>query len=211
MPRSGGNRGRQQRASKRFPKPQPPAAPRPAGSATPPRPSRPSNSAQERALRLQAALGTGVGQVTERWAEIFAPTSEQRAERDRQMRADAVQDHQEKATKPEGVEMDPMSWWALEMARQGMDVYLLPYQPTPSTNPPRPRTLAAGYDKSTQTLRIRFRNGSVYGYYHVPPNIWRNLRRNANAGKGVGRFINRVLNFYPYAPEPDLDMPTGMV
>jgi len=60
--------------------------------------------------------------------------------------------------------------------------------------------------KSQQTLRIRFRNGQVYGYYNVPPNVWRNFKR----VKSPGRFINRVLNFYPYGPEPDLDRPTGM-
>ncbi|MFD9947139.1 KTSC domain-containing protein [Nonomuraea sp. NPDC059023] len=101
--------------------------------------------------------------------------------------------------------MDPMEWWAREMAARGNDVYLFAYQPTPSINPPRPRTLAAGYAKSISTLYIRFRNGSVYGYYNVTPNIWRNFRR----AKSPGRYINRVLNFYPYAPEPDLDMPTG--
>lgn len=99
-----------------------------------------------------------------------------------------------------------MDWWAVEMARQGNDVFLFTYQPTPSINPPRPRTLAAGYMKSQQTLRIRFRNGQVYGYYNVPPNVWRNFKR----VKSPGRFINRVLNFYPYGPEPDLDRPTGM-
>lgn len=86
---------------------------------------------------------------------------------------------------------------ALELARLGDDVLLLPYQPTPSINPPRPRTLAAGYDRETETLRVKFRNGKIYGYYNVPPNIWRNFRRQ----KSPGRYINRVLNFYPYARE----------
>jgi hypothetical protein len=94
---------------------------------------------------------------------------------------------------------------AIQLAKDGDDTDLLPYQPTPSINPPRPRTLAAGYDKDSQTLRVRFRNGQVYGYYNVPPNVWRNFRR----WKSPGRGINRVLNDYPYAPEHDLDEPTG--
>src|SRR5574341_92880 len=34
----------------------------------------------------------------------------------------------------------------IEMAVNGDDEALLPYQPTPTINPGRPRTLAAGYD-----------------------------------------------------------------
>jgi hypothetical protein len=95
---------------------------------------------------------------------------------------------------------------AIQLARDGDDFDLLPYQPTPSINPPRPRTLAAGYDRDSQTLRVRFRNGQVYGYYNVPPNVWRNFKR----VKSPGRAINRTLNNFAYAPEHDLDEPTGV-
>ena len=84
---------------------------------------------------------------------------------------------------------------ALLDAREGDDSALLPYQPTPSINPPRPRTLAAGYDKDTRTLRVRFRDGTPWEYYDVPPDVYRRFRR----VKSPGRFINRVLNQYPYA------------
>lgn len=94
---------------------------------------------------------------------------------------------------------------AIQLAKDGDDFDLLPYQPTPSINPPRPRTLAAGYDRDAQTLRVRFRNGQVYGYYNVPPNVWRNFKR----VKSPGRAVNRTLNNFPYAPEHDLDSPTG--
>lgn len=95
---------------------------------------------------------------------------------------------------------------AIQLAKDGDDLELLPYQPTPSINPPRPRTLAAGYDRDSQTLRVRFRNGQVYGYYSVPPNIWKNFKR----VKSPGRAINRTLNGFSYAPEHDLDQPTGV-
>ena len=91
----------------------------------------------------------------------------------------------------------PTTLEALEAARNGDDSLLLPYQPTPSINPPRPRTLAAGYDSQTKTLRVRFREGAMYGYYGVPPRVWQNFKRS----KSPGRFINRVLNNYPYARE----------
>lgn len=85
---------------------------------------------------------------------------------------------------------------AVELAENGDDSMLLPYQPTPSINPPRPRTLAAGYDKSTETLRVRFRDGAIYEYYDVPERVWRNFKR----VKSPGRAINRTLNQYEYAP-----------
>lgn len=84
---------------------------------------------------------------------------------------------------------------AFELAREGDDSLLLPYQPTPSINPPRPRTVAAGYDRSEKVLRVRFRDGAMYEYYDVPENVWKNFKR----VKSPGRHINRVLNHYGYA------------
>lgn len=84
---------------------------------------------------------------------------------------------------------------AMELARNGDDSILLPYQPTPSINPPRPRTLAAGYDSKARVLRIRFRDGTPWEYYDVPPNVWQNFKK----VKSPGRFVNRVLNNYEYS------------
>jgi hypothetical protein len=86
---------------------------------------------------------------------------------------------------------------AMQEAKLGDDTVLMPYQPTPSINPPRPRTLAAGYDKSTETLRIRFRDGPIYAYSEVSQREWNNFRR----VKSPGRFVNRVLNDHPYYRE----------
>lgn len=87
---------------------------------------------------------------------------------------------------------------AIQAAKEGDDSELLPYQPTPSINPPRPRTLAAGYDRDTETMRVRFRDGTVYAYYEVSPTEWRNFRR----VKSPGRAVNRTFNHKPYAREP---------
>lgn len=84
---------------------------------------------------------------------------------------------------------------AMEDAKLGDDQALLPYQPTPSINPPRPRTLAAGYDPQTKTLRVRFRDGTPWAYYDVEPREWRNFTR----VKSPGRYINRTLNQHPYS------------
>jgi hypothetical protein len=71
---------------------------------------------------------------------------------------------------------------------------ILSYDPTSSSNPPRPRTLAAGYNKDSRQLLVRFRDGTPWVYYDVPPEVWRNFQRVQSPGK----FINRVLNNYPY-------------
>lgn len=69
-----------------------------------------------------------------------------------------------------------------------------------SSNPQRPRALAGGYDSASETVRIRFRpdgkhpEGAVYEYYQVPRNAWKNMLR-ANS---PGRYIDRVLDTYPY-------------
>lgn len=64
----------------------------------------------------------------------------------------------------------------------------------PSSNPARPRTLEAGYNAEQRTLRVVFRDGTPYSYYGVEPVTWQRFKRSASPG----RFINRVLNSYPY-------------
>lgn len=61
--------------------------------------------------------------------------------------------------------------------------------PTKTSNPGRPRTLAAGYDGQTHTMALVFREGAVYEYYDVTPAEWQRLKRSASPG----RFLNRVL------------------
>jgi hypothetical protein len=73
----------------------------------------------------------------------------------------------------------------------------LTYFPTKTSNPEDPRTAAAGYDPTTQTLRVAWGDGGQdYNYYNVPPNAWRNFQRVGSPG----RLINRTLNNFPYGP-----------
>lgn len=80
----------------------------------------------------------------------------------------------------------------------GADGRVPQIDPTNTSNPPKPRTLRAGYLKergeATGTLWVVFRDGTPWEYYDVPANIWRNFKR----VKSPGRFINRVLNNFDY-------------
>lgn len=74
--------------------------------------------------------------------------------------------------------------------------------PTKTINPPRPRTLEAGWERITDQshpsypgiLRVRFRDGTPWEYHQVESSVWQRFKR----VQSPGRFINRVLNQYPY-------------
>lgn len=72
------------------------------------------------------------------------------------------------------------------------------YDPTATIDPPRPRTLRAGWVRpkgsDTGVIIVQFREGAVYEYSEVPYSVWRNFRR----VKSPGRLVNRTLNGYPY-------------
>lgn len=71
--------------------------------------------------------------------------------------------------------------------------------PTPTINPPRPRTIAAGYDEDHQILRLKFRpgassqspGGAVYDYYDVTPAEWTEIRKRVI--NSTGRYLNDQL------------------
>lgn len=98
--------------------------------------------------------------------------------------------------------MSPDTEFAVQLAKQGDDEILMPYQPTPTSNPGRPRTRAIGYDPKTRTMWIRFReskkypNGAVYEYYNVEPKHWKNVRRNDSPGKWMNR---NLVDKYDYS------------
>jgi hypothetical protein len=91
--------------------------------------------------------------------------------------------------------------WEAEQAEPTPSIPFTVY-PTRTSNATRPRTIAAGYDRGSQTLRIQFRSpnwrvghqwddgaGAVYDYHDVTPNEWKDIRRVVSTGK----FINRRL------------------
>jgi hypothetical protein len=68
--------------------------------------------------------------------------------------------------------------------------------PTSTTNPERPRTVAAGYDADEEKLTVVFRDGTFYNYYEVDENEWAAFK--ANRSKGA--VIYRMLDFKPRGP-----------
>lgn len=62
--------------------------------------------------------------------------------------------------------------------------------PTSTTNPDRPRTVAAGYDRSRKVLTVIFRDGTFYNYYAVSGLEWGNFKR----ARSKGRFIRLYLD-----------------
>jgi hypothetical protein len=68
--------------------------------------------------------------------------------------------------------------------------------PTSTTNPKRPRTVAAGYDEDEEKLTVVFRDGTFYNYYEVDANEWQAFK--ANRSKGA--IIYQMLDFKPRGP-----------
>ena len=62
--------------------------------------------------------------------------------------------------------------------------------PTSTTNPQRPRTVAAGYDDRRQVLTVVFRDGTFYNYYDVTDDEWTQFK----ASYSKGRYIMAVLD-----------------
>jgi len=56
----------------------------------------------------------------------------------------------------------------------------------------------ARYDSTRREIHVVFRDDTPWIYYDIPQNIWDNMRRSASPGK----YINRVLNAFPYSQAP---------
>lgn len=71
------------------------------------------------------------------------------------------------------------------------------YYPTMTINPPRPRTIAAGYDYDREILRLKFRpgassqspGGAIYDYYGVTLEEWMEVMTTMS----TGRYLNNQL------------------
>jgi len=55
--------------------------------------------------------------------------------------------------------------------------------------------MAMGYDPATGELQIQFRNGRIYSYQSVPPEIYDGLINAPSKGTYFGYYVRRI---YPY-------------
>ncbi|NDH64833.1 MAG: KTSC domain-containing protein [Microbacteriaceae bacterium] len=62
--------------------------------------------------------------------------------------------------------------------------------PTSTTDPSRPRTIAAGYDSSRRTLTVVFRDGTYYNYYEVSALEWSNFKRARSKGRFIATYLD---------------------
>lgn len=62
--------------------------------------------------------------------------------------------------------------------------------PTSSSNPERPRTVAAGYDKGRQVLTVVFRDGTYYNYYEVNTNEWQDFKKRVSKGQYIYKYLD---------------------
>jgi len=75
--------------------------------------------------------------------------------------------------------------------------------PTSTTNPERPRTVAAGYDKQRSVLTVVFRDGTYYNYYEVSTTEWQDFKRRVSKGQ----YIYQVLDYKPRGPASTASLP----
>lgn len=75
--------------------------------------------------------------------------------------------------------------------------------PTSTSNPERPRTLAAGYSKQRQVLTVMFRDGTVYNYYEVDEDEWDLFHSNVSKGEVISTFLDAK----PRGPADTSDFP----
>ena len=62
--------------------------------------------------------------------------------------------------------------------------------PTSTTNPARPRTVAAGYDKVDEKITVVFRDGTFYNYYEVSPTEWQRFKSVVSKGRYIYSYLD---------------------
>jgi hypothetical protein len=62
--------------------------------------------------------------------------------------------------------------------------------PTSTTDPNRPRTVAAGYDKKNFKITVVFRDGTFYNYYEVSPTEWAAFKSRVSKGKYIYQYLD---------------------
>lgn len=69
--------------------------------------------------------------------------------------------------------------------------------PTSTTNPQRPRTLAAGYDHQRKTITVMFRDGTMWNYYGCSPTLWNSFKRAPSKGVFIATRLDPMGDYGP--------------
>ena len=104
---------------------------------------------------------------TDRWADTFLGQAE--------IEDNISQGQKDQTDDDDGYQIDPDP--ALK------PVKMTAMEHTSTTNPSRPRTLAAGYDPRKQILTVVFRDGTWWNYYDVPQDLWDGFRAAESKGQ----------------------------
>jgi KTSC domain len=78
----------------------------------------------------------------------------------------------------------------LLMSTTSKDAAEITYVPTSTTNPERPRTIAAGWDGLRKVLTTVFRDGTYYNYYEVDSGTWNNFVRARSKGVFIYTYLD---------------------
>lgn len=98
-------------------------------------------------------------------------------------------------TKTDRVRREIQRWRATGDDSRIVDHHTYPGQ---TSNVARPRTLAIGYDVESRELRVKFREGSIYVYYDVPPDVYEEML----SADSIGHYMNdHVVHSYLYDQE----------
>lgn len=85
--------------------------------------------------------------------------------------------------------------------QEGHDPVGLSQVPTSTTNPQRPRTVAAGYDPQRKCLTVVFRDGTYYNYFEVDNRTWENFKRSYSPGKFIYTYLDQKPRGYADASD----------
>jgi hypothetical protein len=78
--------------------------------------------------------------------------------------------------------------------------------PTKTSNPDRPRTVAAAYNPERAVLTVMFRDSTLYNYYDVDLDEWLTFREL----ESKWQYIKDVLDYKPRGPASVTDLPADM-
>ena len=103
---------------------------------------------------------------------------------------------------------DPVTGKLMQYTSQGMPAAndVNKEIPTKTTNPLRPRTVAAIWEAQNQLLTVVFRDGTFYNYYGVSIQEWRAFKQSPSKG----RYILEVLDSKSRGPADMSDMPVDV-